>query len=264
MRYLIYLLIIANLAFFAWYPRPQVPKDPYPVHAPPVHPDVETLVLLSERQLADEYHRRLADASPETTNAAARREPKIADTAQRTDEAAAPTPPQPAPPPEPEPAVQPEPPPAEPVAVCHTIGPFNAEADAKAAARRLARWGLEPKQRTSDVQEQNGYWVYLPSMPAAEAKAVARTLDEQGFSDYFIGRQNYISLGLFSDKTTANRRRAQVERMGLEPRVGPRFKNRTAYWLDVEESSDKLLSDDRWSELETEQPEAQRQPVACE
>ena len=260
MRYLIYLLIIANLAFFAWYPRPQVPQDPYPVHAPPVHPDVETLVLLSERQLADEYHQAKRAGSPQATEpepTAGSGDGALADADESSVEetpAAAPPQPEPEPPPEP----------AEPVAVCYTLGPFNAETDAKAAARQLTRWGLSPKRRTSDVQEQNGYWVYLPAMPAAEAKAVAESLDEQGFTDYFIGRQNYISLGLFSDKTTAERRRSQVERMGIEPRVGPRFKTRTAYWLDIEEWSDKLLPPARWSELETDHPDAQRQPVACE
>jgi hypothetical protein len=147
---------------------------------------------------------------------------------------------------------------------CHTIGPFMSRETQGAVARLLKRNGLDAKQRTSDVQEQIGYWVYLPAMSAAEAKRVADRLSRQGLSDYFIGRQNYISLGAFSDKRAAEARRRRVADMGYEPRLDPRFRIRTVYWLDVVENGEARLTEERWSEIHAAYPEARRQSLSCE
>lgn len=247
MRYLIYLLIIANLAFWAWYPAP---PEPMPRDAAlSLPPGVETLVLLRERE----------------------QDPKPAETD---------PPPVPVPVPEPEPEasevpvedalLEETPPEPEPVAVelpvdrCYSIGPFMAAEDQAAAAATLRRAGLEVKPRSSDVQEPIGYWVYLPAMPSDEARRVAAALTRQGVSDYFIGKQNYISLGAFSSKSTAEERRRQIAALGYEPRLDPRFRTRTAFWLDVLESAAAPVPEERWAEIQARYPEAWRQSLSCE
>lgn len=244
MRYLLYLLIIANLAFWAWYPRPPEPVSIFSPSAWPLPPDVDTLVLLGER----------AKTTPESGGgekpAVGTPPPAAPEPAPASDEMEAPS----------------QVPASEPLPLprCHTIGPFMAEKTQITVARLLKKAGLDAKQRTSDVQEQIGYWVYLPAMTAAEAKRVADRLLEQGVSDYFIGKQNYISLGAFSDKAAAETRRRRITDMGYAPRLDPRFRNRTAYWLDVVEDGTTSLTEERWSEIRETYPEARRQSLSCE
>ncbi|MCA1805918.1 MAG: hypothetical protein LC646_11420, partial [Xanthomonadaceae bacterium] len=124
--------------------------------------------------------------------------------------------------------------------------------------------GLEVKPRSSDVQEPIGYWVYLPAMASGEARRVAAALTRQGVSDYFIGKQNYISLGAFSAKPAAEERRRQIAALGYEPRLDPRFRTRTAFWLDVLESAAAPVPEERWAEIQARYPEAWRQSLSCE
>jgi hypothetical protein len=240
-RYLIYLLVIANLAFWAWYPAPPepMPRD----RALSLPPGVETLVLLRERG---------QDPKPAETDPSPAPEPDASEVP--GDDA-----PLEEPPPEPE-SVAVE----EPVDRCYSIGPFMAAEDQAAAAATLRRAGLEVKPRSSDVQEPIGYWVYLPAMASEEARRVAAELTRQGVSDYFIGKQNYISLGAFSAKPAAEERRRQIAALGYEPRLDPRFRTRTAFWLDVLEPAAAPVPEERWAEIQARYPEAWRQTLSCE
>ncbi|MCW9058399.1 MAG: SPOR domain-containing protein [Gammaproteobacteria bacterium] len=243
MRYLIYLLVIANLAFWAWYPAPPepMPRD----RALSLPPGVETLVLLRERG---------QDTEPAETDPSPVPEPAPEASQLPADDV-----PLEGPPPEPEPvAVE------QPVDRCYSIGPFMAAEDQAAAATTLRRAGLEVKSRSSDVQEPIGYWVYLPAMASEEARRVAAELTRQGVSDYFIGKQNYISLGAFSAKPAAEERRRQIAALGYEPRLDPRFRTRTAFWLDVLESVAAPVPEERWAEIQARYPEAWRQSLSCE
>lgn len=240
MRYLIYLLIIANLAFWAWYPRPPEPGSLFSPAAWPLPPEVESLVLLSERPDSAQDEPVKAEPVPEPGRA-----PELAVA-------------EPRPEPKKDEPVEPPPP------LCHTIGPFLSKETRSAVSRELRKAGLEPKQRTSEVQEQIGYWVYLPGMSSTEAKRVAQELTERGVSDYFIGKQNYISLGAFSDKNTAEARRRRIEGMGYNPRLDPRFRTRTVYWLDVMEDGTRPLPGETWSGIRERHPEARRQSLSCE
>ncbi len=241
MRYLIYLLVIANLAFWAWYPAP---PEPMPRDAAlSLPPGVESLVLLREREQEPK--------PPET-------DPPLAPEPQASESPGDDMPLEETPP-EPEPvAVE------VPVDRCYSIGPFMAAEDQSAAAASLRRAGLEVKPRSSDVQEPIGYWVYLPAMASEEARRVAAALTRQGVTDYFIGKQNYISLGAFSAKSTAEERRRQITALGYEPRLDPRFRTRTAFWLDVLESAAAPVPEERWAEIQARYPEAWRQSLSCE
>jgi len=240
-RYLIYLLVIANLAFWAWYPAP---PEPMPRDAAlSLPPGVESLVLLREREQEPK--------PPET-------DPPLAPEPQASESPGDDMPLEETPP-EPEPvAVE------VPVDRCYSIGPFMAAEDQSAAAASLRRAGLEVKPRSSDVQEPIGYWVYLPAMASEEARRVAAALTRQGVTDYFIGKQNYISLGAFSAKSTAEERRRQITALGYEPRLDPRFRTRTAFWLDVLESAAAPVPEERWAEIQARYPEAWRQSLSCE
>lgn len=282
MKWSIYILIIANLLLFAWWypPTDSVQQTP---PAPPLPPGTERLVLLEEQDA-----RRLAAAeeqapAPETPEAEAADEPEpteppapepLPDLVQAPPEpepepapepeAPAPTPeaaPEPEPAPEPAPEPEPEP---EPAIACLSVGPFADEAAANAVRERLTATGLAPQQRSETVQQPAGYWVYLSARPIDEARAVVEDLSSQGIEDYFIGRQNFISLGVFSDRATAERRREEIEQYGYQPQVEQRFRTTSQYWLDLEAPEPDLPTEAQWNDWLGEYPDASPQSRPCQ
>ena len=198
MRYLVYLLLVANLGYFAWnwFQPSASPPEARPA---PVPPGVNQLVLLSERST------RLAKGPAGVPDGAG--EPKEPAAEVRSEPVAAMEPVAGA---EKEPQVQettppgraartaPEAAPAE--NICQTLGPFLKKHDVTAVFALLARNGYQVNVRDSDTRVPNGYWVYLPAMQASQARRIVADLDSHGMTDYYIGKQNYISLGIFSDK----------------------------------------------------------------
>ncbi|HSH29635.1 MAG TPA: hypothetical protein VK971_06990 [Thiohalobacter sp.] len=296
MKWGLYILILANLLLFAWWypPTDSVQQTP---SVPPLPPGTERLVLL-EGQDARALAAREESPAPEPTEQATADEAASAPVAPpppeplpdlvrappeprpESEPAPAPQPepagepeaqsaPGPAPvvaspsEPEPEPAPGPEPEP-EPVIACLRVGPFADEAAANALGERLAVTGLEPQQRSESVQQPAGYWVYLSARPIDEARAVVEDLSSQGIEDYFIGRQNFISLGVFSDRATAERRREEIEQYGYPPQVEQRFRTTSQYWLDLEAPEPDLPTEAQWNDWLEQHPDASPQPTPCQ
>ena len=286
MKYLVYVLLLANLGVFAWLYTHQDDYRPAQPVATALPPPIEPLVLLNERN-------KPSSETPAVTSAAAPSEPApmpapvqvtepppVSDPAP-TAEGTVPDPgslaaaedtqaeltgpvredmpdqtdTQPAPDPEP----------AAPMPrVCQTIGPFTESEMADAFSAQLTALGQSVVRRTAETEQPSGYWVYLPSMPRAEAR---RTIDElavKGVKDYFLGRQNYISLGIFSDRRMAENRVREITGLGYRPQLEPRFVTREVYWLDFEENGPDYISAEQWRSLLEAQPELRRQTLTCE
>ncbi len=261
MRYIVYLLIAANLAYFAWrwYAPESVPEVTRPV---PLPPGVDPLVLLSERSTA--VARRADDAQdpaeePGTQRAAAGEQRQETARAQRPERAAKVD----------QAAFATRPPVAEPLdareeRTCETLGPFLKKHNVTALFARLARSGYVVKVRDGDVREPAGYWVYLPATSAAEARRIVADLDARGMKDYYIGKRNYISLGIFSGMETAERRQREVARLGYDAILDQRFRTRDVFWLDIDEREDSLLASNVWEEIQAQHPDVRVQSVNCE
>lgn len=285
MRYAIYLLLVANLAFFAWLYRT------HEQYAPPAGPvvaalpaTVESLRLLRERgadtrpvQREDRRGAAQEASQPPVPAPAPAEEVAVFNTA-----AGVPLPESVEPGGEtisdagqdaavvvagteatPEQELPPQPPPT-PVRVCQTIGPFLARRDAERLVNELADAGPQAVIRVSQMQQPNGYWVFLPEMERGAARRTVRELQSKGVEDYYLGRQNVISLGLFSDRRTAEARRREIAVMGYEPRVEERLKSRDMYWVDLEEQEPSRVSDERWRTLLGPLADIRRQSVSCE
>jgi hypothetical protein len=264
-RYLVYLLLVANLGYFAWnwfQPRPSPPV----VRPAPVAPDVRQLVLLSERSTASA--KRLAGGAPDGGGAAkepapgARPEPvaamePVADAQAEPQVQQAPQPVQAAP-------AVPEAVAAPAENICQTLGPFLKKHDVTAVFALLARNGYEVNVRDSDTRVPNGYWVYLPAMQASQARRIVADLDAHGMTDYYIGKQNYISLGIFSGKDKAERRLQEVKRLGYEPKIDQRYRTRDVYWLDVNGHGTPLLGSEAWEQIQSQHTDVRAQRVSCE
>lgn len=230
MKYLVYLLLVLNLAFFAWL---QMQPDPVPP-APQVRPlpaGASPLVLLSERNPAGK------------------------DTAEVEVD--------------PAPAVMPSanevPPVAEPAPVCRTLGPLESSEEATTLRDQLFAPGVRVTLRQSKTQAPSGYQVYLQADSSRQAAEIVSGLEAAGMTDYFVGKRNRISLGIFSSKNKAQARLRLVRELGYDARLDVRYRTRKVYWIDIEETG-RSPGDIRNREQQVKEryPRIKIEQVSCE
>jgi cell division septation protein DedD len=147
---------------------------------------------------------------------------------------------------------------------CASIGPFATQADMRAALNALTPHVSRIQYREAHATETRGYWVYLPATTNREqALGIARQLSAKGVRDYYVvtagDQQNTISLGLFRDKSNAEKRRNEVAALGFEPDLVTRTEELPVYWLDF--ASDPQHPVD-WRTRVT-QRDLREEPVTC-
>ncbi len=275
MRSLAWLLLLANLGMLVWLLTQPYPQ-PEQYRAIPVPPGIEPLVLLSERTphaaapsaSASDMSAPASDSSaPEADPSAPASDPSAPASdppgttppTDATDEAAPPKVAAPAP--VPPAASQAE---RAPPTTCHAVGPFTEPEAARFAGAELEAAGYRSQPRAGEVRQPSGYWVYLPAMPAAQARRIVAELDAHGMSDYFIGNQNYISLGIFSDKSKAQARLEQIRQLGFDAVLDQRYRTRKVYWIDLEPAAQPLLVSAVWTQLQQRYPDIRVQRVSCD
>ena len=126
--------------------------------------------------------------------------------------------------------------------VCLSIGPFSNTSDVRAAMVALTPLTRRIQFRDGQLERSRGWWVYLPTYPTQEeALEAARQLAERGIKDYYVvsagDQQNTISLGLFRERSGAERRQAELQSLGLETQIGERTDVMPAYWIDFAQSA---------------------------
>lgn len=206
-RALIVLLVVLNLGVAAWWlTRPAV--APTAIAAAPE--GIARLQLLSE-------------AMPAATPAAAVETPAVAQAASAELV------------PEPVPAVAV----ATPALQCFSLGPFNDQAAATAAAARLGNQAVRPRPRELPGQAAGAYNVVLP--PAADretAQALAQRIGAAGFDDFLLINQgeqaNGIALGRYGSREAAQRRQSALQAKGFQAQIQAVGAEGSAqWWLDV-------------------------------
>jgi hypothetical protein len=201
MRNVVFALLLANLAFFAW-AKWLTPKEAAAI-APPASA-VPTLVLAAEAKTA----------SPEAPGPGASAE---------------------------EPAPQPDAQVAAVTSAggesrCVSLGPFQQLAELAHVSAAMREAGYEPRERVEQGDQVKGYWVYLDAFKdrkqALEAK---RDLVAHGLPEAMImpGDNVVLSVGLFSDEARANRVADQARELGFKPVVSDRTQRGTLYWMDI-------------------------------
>lgn len=258
MRVAVYLLLFANLVMAGWLYSHQ---DNYRV-APDVRDTRSTggemLQLLAERTSSPTASTPIQTPAAEATSTVAL-VPEAPETPGAADIDATETMPSlPAPP---SPAAEL---PAPALRTCHVLGPFPERESAQRFATKLIALGAETAVRTSQIEEPSGYWVYLPSMPRDDAQRIVAELKAKGVKDLFLGRQYFISLGVFTDKGTAEARTQAITALGYTPILEPRYLHRDIYWLDADESGNTPISAAQWLSLIDEQKGIKHQILTCE
>ncbi|PZP61606.1 SPOR domain-containing protein [Pseudoxanthomonas winnipegensis] len=231
-RALILLLVVLNLGVAAWW----LMAPPPPASAPAAQVDgLPLLETPTPQQLAQA--RRAAASRPAAEAPPA---PQLVE-ARPTTAAAAPTP-QAKPVAPPKPSTEPAPvadaaKPAPPI--CASLGPFDSEAEARAAQGRL-----KPSPASARLRSQNqparAYSVMAPFADRAAAEDMARRISAAGFDDLMVisnGPTSGVALGRYSTREAAQRRQRDLEAAGFDARmeaVGP--EGPVQWWIDVRAS----------------------------
>ncbi len=251
MRHVIYLLVVVNLVYFSWNMLQNVPHKGGSSLVKRLPPNVRHLETIQERAAKKvsfnaEDTRVISVDAPVVVSP-----PGSADVQQGTAEISRVA------------ALTASDPPGAvaPPSSCHVLGPFPADPEMKAVENRLNQLGYKPRERTSDIQVESGYWAYLPAMERAEALRITRMLEDNNDRDYLILKGNALSLGTYDSRARVDVRLKMLHKYGLEPVAEPRYVTRTAYWLDLD-----LLDGER-AVLETirgEYPNVQAREAACQ
>lgn len=132
--------------------------------------------------------------------------------------------------------------PPEPGRECYTIGPLEREDDISALSDWFSDQGSQAILRKDERREVVSTWVFLPPLGSREdADARVREMQAANIDDIFViprgDMANAISLGLYSQNNTLERRVTQLEERGFTPSVLPRYRTATASWFDVTTSA---------------------------
>lgn len=120
---------------------------------------------------------------------------------------------------------------------CRSLGPFNDPLAATAESDRLRARGWQPRERSTQSQVLDGYWVYLPDLKdsAAQRSALAR-LSAAGIHDAAAvtepEQNDRVSVGFFADQAHAVRRAEQVRALGYKPILDVHQRSANQDWID--------------------------------
>ncbi|MEM7404910.1 MAG: SPOR domain-containing protein [Pseudomonadota bacterium] len=234
MRWIVYLVVLANAALLYWHVEERERRAT-------VKPKVTRNAAVTQLVLLDEIDRdelRPRYAEPEPTGTAEPGQPDVVET----------------------PASQP----VLPIVklTCYSVGPLTGQADREAVSAWLAALGAEAVLREDELRELARYWVHVPPLPTrAEAQQFVQRLSREGVSDMHVIRRgnmaNAVSLGVYSRKAHLDRRVANLEKLGVQPKVTERYRTRRASWFDVVLPADTPLDEERlagqFSQVESRQ-----------
>lgn len=121
--------------------------------------------------------------------------------------------------------------------------------EAEALVERLRAAGNRADTGTVSDEEWVGHWVHVPEQESMEAaQAIMDRLAEAGIEDYgYVGGGGHaISLGVYSRRERAERRRKDLEDMGFEVTIADRYRNVTRHRVVAAASPDSLPESDDW------------------
>lgn len=206
MRWLVSILLLANVGFFLWQSRRVEAPPPGPTVEAPIPGHVNRLLLLSE-----------VDQSKLRARSLDRPQPAPGAHAQAPEDGAQ----------------------AQSTAVCYTVGPLDDEERIREITAWLNDRGGVSTLKVDERREVNLYWVYLPPFPTVkEAEAQRERMQDQDIDDIYVipggDMAGAVSLGMYSQRDTLERRLKELRAKGYEPKVAPRYKTTKASWIEAQ------------------------------
>jgi hypothetical protein len=125
-----------------------------------------------------------------------------------------------------------------PRTLCFSYGPFPDEWQKNDLLAWFEQRQIPVQQRLESEQEHKLFWIYLaPGNSRDSAMEAIEDLKMKGVTDYRLietgDMRNAISLGLFSTQASVNRRLNELKDKGYQPIVVPHRGTQVVYWVDV-------------------------------
>jgi hypothetical protein len=226
-KWVIACLVLMNVVFFGW----QLGRDREVIVADDPQPPATTSAMVNRLLLVSELERGVLRQrrSVPVSKPSPSPQPPVEVAKVDTETAPAPV--------DETPAV-----PAESDVECYTLGPLDNEDDISALSAWFSAQGSQAKLRTDERREVVSTWVFVPpheSRDAADARV--REMQAANIDDIYViprgDMANAISLGLYSQEESLQRRVSQLEQRGFTPSVLPRYRTVVASWFDVTTSA---------------------------
>ena len=121
---------------------------------------------------------------------------------------------------------------------CVTIGPFRTAADADAALAGFQAQDMRAGVRSTQGQLFVGHWVQSRKIPDRDSgNQILGKLRDGGLGDAYLVPTDdeglKISLGLFGERSRAERVELQAKSMDLQADITPRMRDATIFFVDV-------------------------------
>ncbi len=156
---------------------------------------------------------------------------------------------------------------AQLVEKCAVWGPYHSESHVKAIQKKLSNRGLEMNQRSIEVNQLKGYWLYFPPFKNIEdARAYSKKLKAKGIDNYVLIKgenRGGLSLGFFKTKRRAEEYQEELIAKGYNALGDEYRKPETQYWLQVMAPSEARLVSS-WKLVQSLYPNAKYQSNPCE
>ncbi|MET0089990.1 MAG: hypothetical protein ABW068_08225 [Candidatus Thiodiazotropha sp.] len=158
--------------------------------------------------------------------------------------------------------------PEEVLPYCAVVGYVESRSDAEQISVRLRALGVKPELQSEQRNEQAGYWVLIPPQQTRQdAIKIAKRLEQSGVSDLWRFTSgdlaHAISLGLFRDEDRAEVRRSEIEALGFESIIQPRYRESTRYWLSFQAMGGNPIRDVDWQGLVQDYPQLVSERTDC-
>ncbi|MET0066573.1 MAG: hypothetical protein ABW076_09535 [Candidatus Thiodiazotropha sp.] len=158
--------------------------------------------------------------------------------------------------------------PSDTAPYCAIIGYVESRTDAEQISVRLRAMGLKPELQSERRKEQAGYWVLVPPQETRQqAVNIAKRLETAGVSDLWRFTSgdlaHAISLGLFRDEERAEVRKKEIEALGFDTLIQPRYRESTRYWLGYQVEGQAPLTQQDWQGLVKDYPQLVSEQVEC-
>nr|VFK47723.1 MAG: hypothetical protein BECKTC1821D_GA0114238_105016 [Candidatus Kentron sp. TC] len=121
--------------------------------------------------------------------------------------------------------------------VCRKIGPLSRKANPDAIKAWLKARGITTISRTG-LREVVLHWAYFPPFQTrADANEYADRLKGDGIKDIYVlpkgGMKRAISVGIFSKRSSLEKRVSELRKKGYAPSIGSRSRTEKVTWLHL-------------------------------
>jgi len=140
--------------------------------------------------------------------------------------------------------------------ICQMIGPFSALLKAEYAAENLKALDVKADVQAVDLPGDPGFWVFLEPLPSRkQAMRLLRQLQAKGVDSYVFKKgelRNGISFGLYSHRSSALKRQAEVVQMGYQPGILEQARSKQEVWVVISGVEAAKLDRQAWQKFASE------------